>query len=104
MPQPGSGSARAFRPRSAAPLVRIAQALSPCGPGSGKRAESGAPLASDVETWPLAGFLGFLVDAGLRQFAQGLVGLFFFLERCLQQPNRLGQAEFLRPGAQRAVA
>jgi hypothetical protein len=42
--------------------------------------------------------LSFLVDCGFRQFGQRFVGLLFFLQRLIEQPYGIVQAELSRPG------
>jgi hypothetical protein len=45
-----------------------------------------------------------MIDCGFRNLRQRRIGLVFFVERLIEQPNRVVQAEFLRLGLQRTVS
>ena len=52
----------------------------------------------------MSGRFSFLIDEGLGQLCQGLVGLLLFGESSVQQLDRRVHPEFARPGLQGAVA
>src|ERR1700722_6625449 len=65
-----------------------------------------APLAGPFLTTSaerLGGFR-FLIDRDLRNPRQRRIGLFFFVERLIEQPHGVVQAKLLRPGLQGAVS